>query len=338
MELNGGLFMSLGSPIYAVAMAHRHRRVFTGDVSRNIIMWDVAGRFARRVAAQHVIENEALVLALAVVPDDSRVVASLFTGTLLVVDVSYSPPSMAIARTLANASQLRVAALSLHSGFILTGSLDATARLRSIDKPETVLHTWTFAEEEVTAVKLLSATRGLIAAGSTLYVFDLERPGNGHVERELGGGAILCVAGRGHAAAVGCEDWSLHFLTGDRFDTAKRLDGHYQSVTSVAFSPGGRRLASSSYDVVLVWDVSDARRVVLLHTLACANWTYSMSWSARGTMLVTGGNDRIARVWGVGERALRAMATLLLAAKKKPWAALPKEVFVLVSEMLYYDV
>jgi WD40 repeat protein len=76
------------------------------------------------------------------------------------------------------------------------------------------------------------------------------------------------------------------------------LTGHTSSVMSVAFSPNGRTLASSSRDKsIRLWDVATGK---LNHTLTehTAD-VYAVTFSADGRVLASGGGDKTVRLWDV---------------------------------------
>jgi WD40 repeat protein len=72
--------------------------------------------------------------------------------------------------------------------------------------------------------------------------------------------------------------------------------GHTQAVNSLAWSPDGTRLASSSWDkTVQVWDSATARR--LLTYTGNAQGPTSVSWSPDSTRLVSTGSEGSLQVW-----------------------------------------
>ena len=84
------------------------------------------------------------------------------------------------------------------------------------------------------------------------------------------------------------------------------LRGHRENITSLAFSPGGERLASGSGDDTLkIWDLIDLEPVM---TLAGED-EYDIStvdWSADGRWVVTGDGENRVRLWDADTGEQRA--------------------------------
>jgi WD40 repeat protein len=84
-------------------------------------------------------------------------------------------------------------------------------------------------------------------------------------------------------------------------------------VSTVAFSPDGRTLASGSFDhTAMLWDVSGRGRPTRLATLrGHSESVEAVAFSPDGRTLATGGGDNKAILWDVGDRAHPArLATL----------------------------
>jgi WD40 repeat protein len=100
------------------------------------------------------------------------------------------------------------------------------------------------------------------------------------------------------------------FLTGEvkLWDVADgkevlTFDGHTGYLTCVAFSPDGKRLASSAVDdTVRVWDLEAGKEALALKIHADdADQTHrfiqAVAFSPDGKRLASGGGDGIVRVW-----------------------------------------
>jgi len=77
---------------------------------------------------------------------------------------------------------------------------------------------------------------------------------------------------------------------------ALTLVGHTGPVACIAFSPGGRRIATASFDrTVRLWDSATGLEILTLrgHTANCL----CVAFSSDGHRLVSGSSDRTARVW-----------------------------------------
>ncbi|WP_283136347.1 hypothetical protein [Rhizohabitans arisaemae] len=79
------------------------------------------------------------------------------------------------------------------------------------------------------------------------------------------------------------------------------LAGHGRSVTSVAFSPDGKTLATGSHDeTVVLWDVATRRQTASL--AGHSGSVTSVAFSPDGRTLAVGGYPRTVRLWNVATR------------------------------------
>jgi len=85
------------------------------------------------------------------------------------------------------------------------------------------------------------------------------------------------------------------------------LTGHSDTVSSVAFSPDGRTLASGSYDrTIKLWDVQSQRQIATL--TRHSNCVNSVAFSPDGRTLASGSWDKTIKLWDVQRQ--RQIATL----------------------------
>ncbi|MBI3248821.1 MAG: WD40 repeat domain-containing protein [Deltaproteobacteria bacterium] len=84
------------------------------------------------------------------------------------------------------------------------------------------------------------------------------------------------------------------------------LQGHTDSVYSVAFSPDGRTLASGSHDkTICIWDVSQGQPQAILRDHV--NSVRSVAFSLDGQTLASGSDDCTIRLWDVVRGQQRAV-------------------------------
>ncbi len=75
------------------------------------------------------------------------------------------------------------------------------------------------------------------------------------------------------------------------------LNGHTSSVTSLAYSPDGTRLASAGLDfTVRIWDLTSGRQAGPA-LKGHGDAVYAVAFSPDGTRLASGGADRMVRIW-----------------------------------------
>ncbi|MEG4070857.1 AAA-like domain-containing protein, partial [Microcoleus sp. Pol11C2] len=86
------------------------------------------------------------------------------------------------------------------------------------------------------------------------------------------------------------------------------LEGHSNSVWSVAFSPDGKRLASASSDnTIQLWDLQSQKPIATLN--GHSNAVRSVAWSPDGKRLASASSDHTIKLWNL--QSQKPIATLI---------------------------
>jgi eukaryotic-like serine/threonine-protein kinase len=103
----------------------------------------------------------------------------------------------------------------------------------------------------------------------------------------------------GQTVACGGEN-GVEIFVWPAAEAMEKMDaGH--SISKIAYSPDGRRIASASGRVVKIWDLSNGRHIVSME--GHDHSVEDVSWSPSGKYLVTSGQDKKVMVWESGTGA-----------------------------------
>jgi len=144
-----------------------------------------------------------------------------------------------------------------------------------------------------------SGSRGL-AAGADLRVYDFDKLAEAGTLGDFGAPiGCLDVSSDGRFAAVGLADGVVRVIEIEGARRRPPMVGHVGRVSSVAFSPDGRRLASVSEfdDTVLIFEVATSKVADAL--AGQGSPLSSLAYSPDGKCIATGAFDGTILVWDV---------------------------------------
>ncbi|MGB3545505.1 MAG: WD40 repeat domain-containing protein [Saprospiraceae bacterium] len=107
--------------------------------------------------------------------------------------------------------------------------------------------------------------------------------------------------------AVGASDNGIYLVGRKSFNFIRRLEGHDNSVFTLAFHPDGRRLVSGGRDArLLTWDVNDPAENPrpLTDQAAHLGTINHLAFSPDGKLLATASRDKTLKIWSAADLRL----------------------------------
>ena len=183
--------------------------------------------------------------------------------------------------------------------------------IEHITKPRSVIHSYR------PAITSLSAEGGLMASYSmaphnTIEVFTKDRKMPIRTIKLPGPAKQISISDDGSYVAAGV--WN--FVKVWKLQPAKGLEGHFGSVTCVAFSSSGEHVVTGGSDsTVRIWSTKTGKQVKHLETPTgtpeIAGSICCVAYSPCGQFLASSGDDMIVRIWKI------STGTLLLSLEDK---------------------
>jgi WD40 repeat protein len=301
----------------ALAWSPCGRWLATGDVHGDIFVWDVSGG---QPGQRHRLRCEdGPVVSVAFSPDGNLLASASGAATQHSVRIWDTVSGARQATAFAGMEQSTVA--FVHGGERVVGSgRDGAVSFWEIDNPELQPARYGIHAEPgqfyiaCDRTGMMMVTNG---EGRTVDVWDIaacadEPPALLHTltgYRANRGAAfdseanLLACAGPAYSIAV----WRL--TAPGREVLLHTLEGHTNQISSIAFSPGGSRLVSCSFDrSVRLWDVETGRQLALLGKHA--QFALGVAFSPDGSRVASIGKEGFLLIWnshtGKQEHVLRA--------------------------------
>lgn len=190
-------------------------------------------------------------------------------------------------------------AFSPDGRLLASGSWDQTVRLWEVSSGQEV-HTLTGHTNHVQGVAFSPNGLTLASAAYEIKVWDAVS-GQELWTSDRQVATCLALSPDGQLLASGSPDGPVTIWDLVTYGELRVLQGHTDSVDSVAFSPDSRFLVSVDSALgptARLWDVASGQEV---RTFTGTDWVSSMSLSSDGTLLASGGRDGLARLWNMAD-------------------------------------
>ncbi|KAG8831557.1 hypothetical protein FRC17_002971, partial [Serendipita sp. 399] len=223
--------------------------------------------------------------ALPFAPRESHVAklySPRFSQTLVVDKGGYSTWSPLLNTLTGHTDQVCSVAFSRNGRRIVSSSYDRTVRIWDAETGQQLGASLEGHEDKVSSVAFSPDGRRIVSSSydKTVRIWDVET------------GQQLGASLEGHEYAT-VRIWDVE--TGQQLGAS--LEGHEYAVTSVAFSPDGQRIVSSSYDrTVRIWDVETSQQLGT-SLEGHEDRVSSVAFSPDGRRIVSGSYDRTVQIW-----------------------------------------
>ena len=254
--------------IWSVAFSPDGKFLASGDDDNTVLVWNLAQPDA---APLGLVGHEGAVSSVAFSPDGTHLASGSWDKTVRVWDLTQPDAAPRILAGYEGAVSSVV--FSPDGTRLASGSWDKTVRVWDLTQPVAAPHVLTGHNDEVHCVAF-SPDGKILASGDndqTIRLWDISMG----IDTELTQSAV----------------------------TSRVLAGHENTVTSMAFSPDGKFLASGGDDhTVRLWDMTHPTGVPLVLT-GHNDGVRSIAFSPNHNLVASGGEDNIVHVWDITQLA-----------------------------------
>ena len=291
-----GILHAHEAQVWAVAASPNGLSFASGDDAGTVRLWDAVTMRETSTLVSH----NGGVSALAFSPDGRHLAASYADSLAILWPLSGATDTIVLRNHRGGVLSL---AYDFTGSSLLTGGADGTARLWNPQSGNPISQ---FGAEASTVNGVAFAGWGLYvvtAVGSEARVWRRYTRDPGDAEPRCsfveGLGTIVAVAPIGAAGtevATAGQDGTTRVWSVDTCQAVRKLEGHSNTIFSLALTRDGRYLATASGDgTVKVWNPQNGTE--LFDLLGHSRPVYSAAFSPDGRRLYTGSQDSTVRVW-----------------------------------------
>jgi WD40 repeat protein len=295
-------------PIRSLVFSPAGQTLATGGEAGSIRLWDTARGTMRKRLAEHAGQ----VTALAFLPDGSALISGGVDQSIRLWKSS-GPATAALVFLPAHKPEALGAMFSPDGKWLITTGAD---RMVAIRDPETAVIRRVLRGHSNRVYRAVvssdSKTLATVSSDGTVRVWSIER---GEQTGMFGAGQDKLVAARavalspsGDVVAAGADDGTIRLWSIKDQKELKELEMQSLPVTSLAFSPDGAVLVSSTgdwrnYNVpgeVRVWEVASGKQLASLP--GYTSEVKKVAIDPSGKYLATAGSSRVVRLWDYARR------------------------------------
>ncbi|QRV96697.1 WD40 repeat-like protein [Ceratobasidium sp. AG-Ba] len=283
------------SSVRSVAYSPDSRRIVSGSSDKTVRIWDAdTGAPIGKPLEGH----SDSVWSVAYSPDGRRIVSGSADKTVRIWDADTGAP---IGEPLeGHSSSVRSVAYSPDGRRIVSGSADKTVRIWDADTGAPIGQPLRGHSSSVRSVAYSPDGRRIVSGSSDRTVqvcsIDIARV---HFETLVERHGMFPIYNTFSRITHLSTQYAIMQLwnTGTGAPVDESLEGHSDSVLSVAYSPDGRRIVSGSYDnTVRIWD-ADTGAPIGKALEGHSDSVWSVVYSPDGRRIVSGSSDKTVRIW-----------------------------------------